>query len=295
MNNHGKAYLIVVFSVLMSLGIGGCKGHNSGNSSATDMSSSSEQHSSPPSSSSNQTSSSATVAESKPLNPAITQSVVRFVYFVASDEQFYSAEYEAVKAQAFAMQLFWYEQFGGTFYLYDKAVDVIYGDQTAQWYVSTPDSLHNDERWYRLGNIKKEVYRKLAIADFDPKVRVINYPKARFDGRVGGNFGGAWMDGDDLRCLLGDNNGYTFPYDDANPAHCMGHVAHEFGHIFTLEHTGPNTDCMQYGFYIFSNNGDLCNFSSENRATVKNASVNQPFLAATPGEVVTTSGQIISQ
>jgi hypothetical protein len=112
--------------------------------------------------------------------------------------------------------------------------------------VNTPDGIHGDPRWYRLGNIKTEVQAAFGVVDFDPDVRLSVYPVARFDGRVGANFGGAWMDGDDLSCIA--DNGETYPYDDLNPAHCLGHVVHELGHVFGLAHTGPNDDCMRWGF-----------------------------------------------
>ncbi len=223
---------------------------------------------------------------------AVTQSVVRFVYFVEKDALYNPAMHEALRQQAFAIQHYWYDQFGGTFYLYDQIVDVIYADQNANWYLNTPDNIHADARWYRLGNIKNEVYRKTGTKNFDSKVRVINYPSSRHDGRVGGNFGGAWMDGDDLTCLLGNNNGYNFPYDEQNPAHCTGHVVHEFGHVFGLDHVGPDTDCMRYGFYISGLNAGLCNFSTDNRNTVKNNPQNATFLQAMPGQVVNRNGQI---
>ena len=212
------------------------------------------------------------------------------MYFVEQGERYEQAKYDALVTHAFAMQAYWYDQFGGTFYLYDQVVDVIYAQREAQWYLTTPDGIHNDARWYRLGNIKKEVYQQLGVNDFDSQVRVINYPTTRHDGRVGANFGGAWMDGDDLGCLVGENSGYNFPYDETYSAHCMGHVVHEFGHVFGLDHTGPETDCMQYGFYTYSTNGAMCEFSSANREIVKNASQNNGFLAAIPGQVVTPQG-----
>ena len=69
-------------------------------------------------------------------------------------------------------------------------VDVIMTDHDADWYLTTADGIHSDSRWYRLGNVKKEVYDKLGIQDFDSNHRVVNYPTSRHDGRVGGNFGG---------------------------------------------------------------------------------------------------------
>lgn len=227
-----------------------------------------------------------------PIPETVSQSVVRFVYFIEQGESFNQATFDALKQHAFAMQLYWHEQFGGTFYLYDGVVDIIYGDHNPDWYLTTPDNIHNDPRWYRLGNMKNEVYRKLGVSNFDNQVRVINYPTTRHDGRVGGNFGGAWMDGDDLNCLLGANNGYNFPYDEQGPAHCLGHVAHEFGHVYGLDHTGLDTDCMRYGFYINSNNGELCTFGEDNRNIVRNNSSNQSFLAALPGQIVTPEGTV---
>jgi hypothetical protein len=207
--------------------------------------------------------------------------VVHFVYFVEADAPLSESQRADVERQAFAFQAFWYEQLGVAFYLNYPVVEVIEADQDAAWYVNTPDGIHNDSRWYRLGNIKNEVYRKLGIRNFDPNHRVVNYPTSRQDGRVGGNFGGAWMDGDDLTCI--PTNGFTIPYDDGNRAHCMGHVAHEFGHILGLDHEGPQSDCMQFGFYS-DGPDDLCSFSPDNVAQILADPDNAGWFDAQPGE-----------
>jgi hypothetical protein len=110
---------------------------------------------------------------------------------------------------------------------------------------------------------------------------VVNYPTTRHDGHVGGNFGGAWMDGDDLSCI--HDNGFNFPYDDGSSAHCTGHVAHEFGHVLGLDHQGPNDDCMQFGFYT-DDPEDLCSFSDDNVAQILAESNNDGWFEAMPGD-----------
>lgn len=208
--------------------------------------------------------------------------VVHFVYFVEKDAAFSESQRDDIEEQAFRFQKFWFDQLGVTFYLNHPVVDVIMADHDADWYLSTPDGIHGtDERWFRLGNVKNEVYEKLGIQNFDPDHRVVSYPTSRHDGRVGGNFGGAWMDGDDLTCLA--DNGFNYPYDDDNSAHCTGHVAHEFGHVLGLDHEGPNDDCMQYGFYTDDPN-DLCSFSSANVAKILATSANTGWFEAKPGE-----------
>lgn len=259
---------------------------------SSSSSSSSSIFSSPPVASS---SSSYGYSEPQPLPNAASQSVVRFVYFIEQGESFDQARYDAIIEQAFNMQQYWYEQFDGTFYLYNNIVDVIYADHEPNWYLTQNDGIHGDQRWYRLGNIKNEVFRKLDINNFDSQVRVVNYPTTRSDGKVGANFGGAWMDGDDLGCLVGENNGFNYPYPDGIAAHCAGHVAHEFGHVFGLEHSGPDNDCMQWGFYDYLNSGQMCDFFEDNRNIVKNRSQNQPFLIAEPGQVVTPQGYVESR
>lgn len=233
------------------------------------------------------------IQQPEPIPSAVSQSVVRFIYFIEKGQAFEPAVFDALKAHAFALQQYWYEQFGGTFYLYDQVVDVMYADHDDEWYVTTPD-FQDDERWFRLGNIRDEVYDKLDIQINDPKVRVINYPTTQHNGRVGAGYGGAWMDGDDLRCLIGENNGYNFPFDDGTAAHCMGHVAHEFGHLYGLQHTGLDDDCMQFGFYDYSTQGRMCSFGKENRQTVKSHAASAAFLAALPGQIVTPEGFVIN-
>ncbi len=208
--------------------------------------------------------------------------VVHFVYFVEADEPFSEAQRADVEEQAFRFQQYWYDQLGVTFYLSHPVVDVIEADHEADWYLTTPDGVHgSDERWFRLGNVKNEVYEKLGIENFDADHRVVNYPTTRHDGHVGGNFGGAWMDGDDLTCIA--DNGFNFPYDDGNSAHCTGHVAHEFGHVLGLDHQGPNDDCMQFGFYTDDPN-DLCSFSEDNVAQILAEPDNEGWFDALPGE-----------
>ncbi|CAN8066530.1 unnamed protein product [Agarophyton chilense] len=51
---------------------------------------------------------------------------------------------------------------------------------------------------------------------------------------------------------------------------CGAHELHEMGHIFGLEHNGPENDCMQLGFYKSdAPNGGFCDFSESNRAIVR--------------------------
>lgn len=209
--------------------------------------------------------------------------VVHFVYFVESDATYSESQAADIEAQAYAFQQYWYEQLGVTFYLNWPVVDVIEADHASDWYLTTPDGIHSDERWYRLGNVKNEVYDKLGIQNFDPNHRVVNYPTTRHDGRVGANFGGAWMDGDDLSCMA-EESGVNYPYDDANAAHCMGHVAHEFGHVLGLDHQGPQTDCMQFGFYNSSGGSGMCGFSAENVAQILAEPDNQGWFDAQPGD-----------
>jgi hypothetical protein len=209
---------------------------------------------------------------------------VHFVYFVEKDATFSEEQRADVEGQAYAFQQFWFDQLGVTFYLNYPVVDVIMADNDADHYLTTPDGIHNDERWYRLGNVKNEVYEKLGIDNFDSDHRVVNYPTSRHDGRVGGNFGGAWMDGDDLTCIA--TGGFNYPYDDQNSAHCIGHVAHEFGHVLGLDHEGPNDDCMQYGFYT-NDPEDLCSFSEANVEKILADPDNEGWFEAMPGELCT--------
>jgi hypothetical protein len=84
------------------------------------------------------------------------------------------------------------------------------------------------------------------------------------------------MDGDDLSCIA--DNGETYPYDDLNPAHCLGHVVHELGHVFGLAHTGPNDDCMRWGFYDDTGTPRMCFFDDANRAQILAEPANAGFL-----------------
>ncbi|MCG8320376.1 MAG: T9SS type A sorting domain-containing protein [Cytophagales bacterium] len=225
--------------------------------------------------------------------PAYSQEckVVRFVYFVESDYNFNQEDKDAIASHALAFQQYWYEQLGVTFYLNDPMVEVIYADHPSSWYINTPDGIHGDQaRWYRLGNIKKEVYSKLNIEDFDPNNRVVNYPASRSDGKVGANFGGAWMDADDMWCISGKSG--SFPFDEGTSAHCLGHVVHEFGHVLGLPHQGPRTDCMQFGFYNNTGGSGMCDFSRENVDQILADSDNTGWFEAIPGQICGSSGVV---
>jgi hypothetical protein len=210
--------------------------------------------------------------------------VVHFVYFVESDATFSESQRANIEKQAFAFQKYWFDQLGVTFYLSYPIVTVIMADHDADWYLTNPDGIHgSDQRWYRLGNVSTEVRTKLGITQ-NPNRRVVNYPTSRHDGHVGANFGGAWMDGDDLTCLA--DGGFNYPYPDGTSAHCTGHVAHEFGHVLGLGHEGPQDDCMQFGFYT-NNPNELCDFSPDNRAKILANPSNTGWFEAMPGELCT--------
>ena len=209
------------------------------------------------------------------------QTVLRLIYFVEADQEFDPRAVEAIERQAEALQIFWYEQFGGTFRLPAAGVDVVYGDHPADFYDRTPDG--DDERWYRLMNIRAEVTEKLGLPSAAADTRTITFPNARIDGRVGANrHEGAWMDGDDISCI--DDIVDTTPYTPDFPANCLGTVAHELGHVYGLGHQGIDEDCMQFGFYHYVNGDTLCDFSPENRAIVIADPLNAAWLDAEPGD-----------
>jgi hypothetical protein len=206
--------------------------------------------------------------------------VLRLVYFVESDQEADPEAVALIERQAAGLQQFWYDQFGGTFYLPASGVDIVYGEHPAQWYDEEPNG--DDARWYRLMNVRAEVRASLGILPGDD-VRILTYPSARIDGRVGANrYGGAWMDGDDLACITGQVE--TIPYSLDYPASCLATVAHELGHVYGLGHLGEEEDCMQFGFYQYVSGDQLCSFSAENRSLVTADPHNQGWLDAEPGE-----------
>ena len=206
--------------------------------------------------------------------------VVQFVYFVEQGEDVADEAVGLIERQAIALQQFWFDQFGGTFVVADT-VEVIYGDHPANWYDTTPSG--DDPRWYRLLNLRDETRFKLGLAPDDTSVRIVVYPNARIDGRVGANrYGGAWMDGDDIACVSGAVA--STPYSPDYPANCLTTVAHELGHVFGLSHQGPDEDCMQFGFYQYIAETETCQFSADNRAVVSNDPFNDGWLNARPGD-----------
>jgi hypothetical protein len=123
---------------------------------------------------------------------------VQFVYFQETDQPYDASAMVDLASQAAQLQAFFLAELGVTFELASPAVVHVPALNDSLWYLTTPDGIHGDPRWYRLGNMKTEVYDALGMVDFDPERRVVVVPAARFDGHVGANFGGAFMDGDDL-------------------------------------------------------------------------------------------------
>ncbi len=210
----------------------------------------------------------------------IEPGVLRFVYFVEADQEFDPAAVDAIERQAQALQRYWYDQFGGTFHLPAGGVEVVYGRHPAQWYEATPNGA--DERWYRLLNIRDEM-AQAGVAFDGSGARVITFPNARIDGRVGANrYEGAWMDGDDISCI--DGIVETTPYSADFPADCLATLAHEVGHVYGLGHSGAESDCMQYGFYRYATAEGICDFSPEHVAQVVSDDRNVGWLDARPGD-----------
>ena len=213
---------------------------------------------------------------------------VQFVYLQESDQPTSPTAMADIERQALELQAFFLQEFGRTFELAAPPVVHVQSQHDTAWFVNTPDGIHGDPRWYRLGNMRNEVYGALGLVSFDPDHRVVVYPTAQVDGRVGANFGGAFMDGDDLSCIA--TRGPTIPYDAIYPAGCLDHVAHELGHVFGLGHTGPNDDCMRQGFYDHAGGEKLCFFDDTNRQTVLTNPNNEGWL--TIGNGVTCGDQL---
>ena len=205
-----------------------------------------------------------------------TKKAVRFIYFVEKDQTYTQADFEALKQQAFALQKYWNDQFGGTFYLTKQVVDVVMGDHDADWYVG------DKQRWTRYYALRAEVNRKI---DGASSSRTITFPKATRNGYVGANWDGARMDGDDIACITGrDDKNTTITY-GTSQAHCLGHLAHEFGHTYGLSHVGTSySDCMRGGIYSLDK---VCDFGEENRLAIIGKNSNNGWLDASPSETVT--------
>lgn len=171
----------------------------------------------------------ALLARAAPAAPPPLDHYVQGVYFVEADMPYSRAQEAAVLAQVRAVQRMWLDNFGATFALAAPPVAVVRADHGQAWYLRVETG--DNARYYRLENMAAEIKRKLRYTRATA-VRVIVYPTSTHDGQTGGvpgpddGFGGAFMDGDDIRCVT--DNGSTNTY-AKSPASCIGHVAHEFG------------------------------------------------------------------
>ena len=186
--------------------------------------------------------------------------VMRFIYFVESDQTYDPAAGASIEDLATRLQLVWIDEFDGTFRLRSPVVEVMNGDHPAAWYRDTPHATEAPDYW-RLGNMSDEVHDKLGLAPIPRRTRFVVYPAAVLQTPVAANYGGAFMDGDDAICA----GGVTIPFvDPGTPADCLALLAHEVGHLYDLDHTGPEEDCMQLGAYTDTGGSGMCEFFLDN-------------------------------
>ncbi|MFV0258032.1 MAG: hypothetical protein ACK5PP_06250 [Acidimicrobiales bacterium] len=205
---------------------------------------------------------------------------LQFVYFVEADRSFDPTAPVLIEQQARALQAAWQAEFGGTFPLADPVVAVVEGEHTARWYVATVNG--DIHQWFRLRNIRAETRAALGIADDDP-ARLIIYPEATVNGLVGANrYDDAVLDGDDITCIDGTTD--TVPYEDDYPADCLDTALHELGHVYGLTHRGPDSGCMQLGFYRYLTGHVPCRFSPVDTTDVWADPNNLGWLSSAPGD-----------
>lgn len=195
----------------------------------------------------------ATVAHATPLSerqvaPAATEVVpfhVQGVYFVESDMPHSDEQERAVREQVYAVQSMWLDNFGATFPIADPAVKVVRGLHDQFWYLNTKKG--EDEHFYRMENMAPEIKEELGYTPTTP-VRVLMFPASTHNGKTVGfpgpkdGFGGAFMDGDDIQCVIDKTS--TMPYSDHPAASCIGHIAHEFGRMYIASGCRPASLCV---------------------------------------------------
>ena len=173
------------------------------------------------------------------------------VYFVESNRSFRRREFDAILTQLRLVQREYLRNFGGTFELADPPVRTIRGDHTSSWYVDTVpapfegNAPSNNPRWYRLDNMRAEIVRKLRL---DGNTRIINYPTTTVNGRVGAYVStnrvkGAYMDYDDLLCVLGE--AVSKPFDGGREAEAVSFEQFKYFELPLLtRQIGSNTQNM---------------------------------------------------
>lgn len=175
---------------------------------------------------------------------------VRVVWLRPTDVSYNQNIVNALAGCANEAKTWWAQHNDGkTFRLNDPVVEVINGDHTANWYVTTPAGSWGPD-WYWWENTKIEVMSKLGTQNWDPNYRFVIYISCTKppNGSGASGSGYAIMDNQDINGLLGQS---SEPYD-----RWVGGFAHELGHNFDLPDESTSGCVMSAALYNFPN----CNF-----------------------------------
>ncbi len=161
---------------------------------------------------------------------------VYFIYFVPQDRAVDPRIENRIWELAREAQQNYRGSVGSTFPVYYKTL-VVQGDRNRRYYSETPDGIHSLCQYYYLGNIWKEVKRKIGGVDWDPDHRYVIYSDVDIcqpsDHYAAANLGTAQL-----------------PATATASADLFGKVGsmvtnHELGHALTLLHNTTNVaNCM---------------------------------------------------
>jgi|GEM_PF-6553189 len=157
-------------------------------------------------------------------------------------------------------QNYYRQELGVTFRF--NPIEVINGDQTANWYSTTPNG--SDSHWWTTSNLRDEVVRKTGIVANDSRWKVVAYISA--EGNGGASQGWVFLPKHDTDGAAG--------YRPEPMGRWYGGMVHELGHAFTLpDSTSTDGTPMSASFYNYPN----CHFNATQKNQMLTRSENSGY------------------
>lgn len=191
------------------------------------------------------------------------EKTLRVFYVVPTDVTFDQRIPDGIAEVVLEAQRYYKEELGVTFTVNDPIVEVVDGEQSANWYATNP--IGGDSTWYVVENMQAELKRRFDLGEPDNRWKIVAEISSEGDGG-GGN---GWVtltkhDADGAAGLRSEPMNRWY-----------GGMVHEMGHMFTLpDSSSTDGTPMSASFYDYPD----CHFSQSQKNTILNASQNSGFL-----------------